>query len=418
MQQTSHHRQADATLENREPETETGRSWSDGSASSVTAGFLAVLVSFTGPLAIFYQAAQAAQVDSASFASWVWGISIGAAVSGIALSWVLRVPVITAWSAPGTALLITLFPALSLNEAIGAYLTAAGILLVIGLSGSFDRLMAHVPKGVASGMMAGILLPFGLNAFRSTGSMPLLAFGMIAAYLVFRRRVPRYSVLLLLVAGVLLAFFTGATRFSGVTLHLVAPHFIAPAWSWSSTFSLALPLVLVTLTGQYLPGMAVLHTSGYAANVRPIMTVNSLVSLAVACTGGITIAIAAITAAMCTGPDAHEDPRRRYVAGIANGVFYLLAGLCGGSIVMLFAALPTELVVTLAGLALLGPIMANLAGIVVAEDHREASVITFLATASSMSFLGLGSAFWGIAIGMGAYWILHARVLKGQGKQK
>jgi len=421
MQQTSHQRQADAPLENRQPVAKAiaaGRSWSDWSASSVTAGFLAVLVSFTGPLAIFYQAAQAAQVDSATFASWVWGISIGAAVSGIALSWVLRVPVITAWSAPGTALLITLFPGLSLNEAVGAYLTAAAILFLIGISGSFDRLMAHVPKGVASGMMAGILLPFGLNAFRSTGSMPLLAFGMIAAYLVFRRRVPRYSVMLLLVAGVLLAFFTGATRFSGVTLQLVAPQFIAPAWSWSSTFSLALPLVLVTLTGQYLPGMAVLHTSGYAANVRPIMAVNSVVSLAVACTGGITIAIAAITAAMCTGPDAHEDPRRRYVAGIANGVFFLLAGLCGGSIVMLFAALPKELVVTLAGLALLGPIMANLAGIVVAEDHREASVITFLATASSMSFLGLGSAFWGIAIGMAAYWILHAKNLKGQGKQK
>lgn len=420
MQQTGHQRQADATLESRQPDANVGvhaaagRNWSDWSASSVTAGFLAVLVSFTGPLAIFYQAAQAAQVDSATFASWVWGISIGAAVSGIALSWVLRIPVITAWSAPGTALLITLFPGLSLNEAIGAYLTAAAILLLIGLSGSFDRLMAHVPKGVASGMMAGILLPFGLNAFRSTGSLPLLAFGMIAAYLVFRRWVPRYSVMLLLAAGVMLALVTDATHFSRVSLQLVAPQFIVPAWSWSSTFSLALPLVLVTLTGQYLPGMAVLHTSGYAANVRPIMTVNSVVSLLVACTGGITIAIAAITAAMCTGPDAHDDPRRRYVAGIANGVFYLLAGLCGGSIVMLFAALPKELVVTLAGLALLGPIMANLAGIVVAEDHREASVITFLATASGMTFLGLGSAFWGIAIGMAAYWILHARVLKEQ----
>lgn len=395
-----------------------GPRWSDWSASSVTAGFLAVLVSFTGPLAIFYQAAQAAQVDSATFASWVWGISIGAAISGIVLSWMLRAPVITAWSAPGTALLITLFPGLSLNEAIGAYLTAAAILLVIGLSGSFDRLMAHVPKGVASGMMAGILLPFGLSAFRSTGSLPLLAFGMIFAYLVFRRRVPRYSVMLLLVAGVMLALVTGTTNFSSVSLQLVAPQFIAPAWSWSSTFSLALPLVLVTLTGQYLPGMAVLHTSGYAANVRPIMSINSVVSLAVACTGGITIAIAAITAAMCTGPDAHEDPRRRYVAGIANGVFYLLAGLCGGSIVMLFAALPKELVVTLAGLALLGPIMANLAGIVLAEDHREASVITFLATASGMSFLGLGSAFWGIVIGMVAYWILHAGALNRQEKQK
>ena len=413
MQQTRHQGQADTAVE-----IMSGRAWSDWSASSVTAGFLAVLVSFTGPLAIFYQAAQAAQVDGATFASWVWGISIGAAVSGIVLSWTLRIPVITAWSAPGTALLITLFPGLSLNEAIGAYLTAAAILLGIGLSGSFERLMAHVPKGVASGMMAGILLPFGLNAFRSSGSMPLLVFGMIAAYLVFRRWVPRYSVMLLLVAGVLLAFFTDATHFSGITLQLVAPQFVSPAWSWSSTFSLALPLVLVTLTGQYLPGMAVLQTSGYAANVRPIMTVNSLVSLAVAVTGGITIAIAAITAAMCTGPDAHEDPRRRYVAGIANGVFYLLAGLCGGSIVMLFAALPKELVVTLAGLALLGPIMANLAGIVAAEDHREASIISFLATASGMSFLGLGSAFWGIVIGMAAYWILHTNAQKKPGQQK
>jgi benzoate membrane transport protein len=424
MQQTGHHRQADATPEGAQPDAQTavdaatGRSWSDWSASSVTAGFLAVLVSFTGPLAIFYQAAQAAHVDSATFASWVWGISIGAAVSGIVLSWVLRAPIITAWSAPGTALLITLFPGLSLHEAIGAYLTAAAILLLIGLSGSFDRIMAHVPKGVASGMMAGILLPFGLNAFRSTGSMPLLVFGMIAAYLVFRRWVPRYSVMLLLVSGVLLALLLGETHFSGVSLHLVAPQFIAPAWSWSSTFSLALPLVLVTLAGQYLPGVAVLQTSGYPANVRPIMTVNSVVSLAVACTGGITIAIAAITAAMCTGPDAHEDPRRRYVAGLANGVFYLLAGLCGGSIVMLFAALPKELVVTLAGLALLGPIMANLAGIVVADDHREASVITFLATASGMSFLGLGSAFWGIVIGMVAWWILHARSTKRQDNTK
>ncbi|MDB5746454.1 MAG: benzoate transporter [Massilia sp.] len=395
-----------------------GRSWSDWSASSVSAGFLAVLVSFTGPLAIFYQAAQAAQVDSATFASWVWGISIGAAVSGILLSWVLRAPVITAWSAPGTALLITLFPELSLGEAVGAYLTAASILLVIGLSGSFDRIMAYVPKGVASGMMAGILLPFGLSAFRSTGTLPLLAFGMILAYLIFRRWAPRYSVMLLLASGVLLAVLTGSTNFTGLDLQLVAPQFITPTWSWSSTFSLALPLVLVTLTGQYLPGMAVLKTSGYDTSVRPIMTVNSIVSLAVACTGGITIAIAAITAAMCTGADAHEDPRRRYVAGLANGAFYLAAGLCGGSIVMLFAALPRELVVTLAGLALLGPIMANLAGIAAADDHREASVITFLATASSMSFLGLGSAFWGIVIGMAAYWILHATTKKRQDKLK
>jgi benzoate membrane transport protein len=163
----------------------------------------------------------------------------------------------------------------------------------------------------------------------------------------------------------------------------------------------------VTLTGQYLPGIAVLKTSGYAAPVRPIVVASSLASLAVAFTGGITIAIAAITAAMCTGRDAHEDPSRRYVAGLANGLFYLLAGMCAGSIAMLFAALPKELIVCLAGLALVGAIGSNLMGVMAAEDHREAAVITFLATASGMSFLGLGSAFWGVVIGLLAWRVLH-----------
>jgi benzoate membrane transport protein len=379
----------------------------------VAAGFLAVLVSFAGPLAIFYQAAQVAHMPGEMFASWVWGISIGAAVAGIFLSWRLRTPIITAWSAPGTALLITLFPQLSINEAVGAYLSAAVILLLIGLSGSLERVMVHVPKGVASGMMGGILVPFGMNAFKTAGSLPLLAFGMIAAYLVFKRALPRYSVVLLLAVGTAIAWFSGATHLSAVRFELVVPQLIVPAWNWTSTFSLALPLVLVTLTGQYLPGMAVLKTSGYDTPVRPVIVTNSLVSLAVACTGGITIAIAAITAAMCTGRDAHEDPGKRYVAGIANGLFYLLAGLCGGSIVMLFAALPKELITCLAGLALLGAIATNLGGVFAAEDHREASVMTFLATASGMTFLGLGSAFWGIAIGLVAYRILH-----GQDREK
>ncbi len=381
----------------------------DWSVSAVAAGFMAVLVSYAGPLAIFYQAAQAAQMSNAQFASWVWGISIGAAAAGIFLSWTLRIPVITAWSAPGTALLITLFPAMSIGDAIGAYLSAAAILLVIGLSGQFERLMTAIPKGVASGMMAGILLPFGLNAFKAIGSLPLLSGGMIIAYLLFRRMLPRYCIVLLLATGALLAWAGGLTHFDGFTVELARPQFIAPSWSWASTFSLALPLVLTTLTGQYLPGMAVLRGAGYDSPVRPILAASSVASLAVACTGGITIAIAAITAAMCTGRDAHDDPARRYIAGVANGLFYLAAGLCGGSLVMLFAALPRELVATLAGMALLGAMTLNLVGVAAAEDHREAAVITFLATASGMRFLGLGSAFWGILIGMLACSLLHGK---------
>lgn len=388
---------------------------SDWSLSAVAAGFLAVLVSFSGPLAIFVRAAQAGHVPDATFASWVWGISIGAGVAGIVLSWTLRAPVITAWSAPGTALLITQFPHLPLADAIGAYLTAAAILLVIGLSGSLERIMARVPSGVASGMMAGILLPFGMGAFKTAGTQPLLAFSMTAAYLVFRRAVPRYGVVLLLAVGTGIAWLMGTTHLSAVRFELVMPRWIGPAWSWTGTFGLALPLVLVTLTGQYLPGMALLRTSGYATPARPVLVVNSLVSLAVACAGGITIAIAAITAAICTGPDAHEDPRRRYVAGIANGMFYLLAGLCGGSIVALFAALPQALIVCLAGLALLGAIGTNLGGVMAADGHREASVITFLVTASGMTFLGLGAAFWGIVVGMVACRVLHGPFPRGRG---
>lgn len=380
---------------------------SDWSVSAVAAGFLAVLVSYAGPLVIFYQAAQAANMPDAMFASWVWGISIGAAVSGIYLSWKLKIPVITAWSAPGTALLITLFPGMSVNEAVGAYITAALIMLAIGMSGYFDRIMAHIPRGIASGMMAGILFQFGLGAFKAIGTLPVLACGMIFAYLVLKRFYPRYCIVLLLVVGTLMTVLLGQTRLSDLRLELVMPELIVPAWSWASTFSLALPLVLTTLAGQYLPGMAVLKVSGYDNPVRPIIAVNSLVSLAVALTGGITIAIAAITAAMCTGPQAHEDPARRYIAGISNGLFYLVGGLFGGTIVLLFSSLPGELVATLAGLALLGAITANLAGVIAAEDHREASIITFLATASGMSFLGLGSAFWGIVIGMLAYGVLH-----------
>jgi benzoate membrane transport protein len=322
----------------------------------------------------------------------------------------LRAPVITAWSAPGTALLITLFPALSLAEAVGAYLTAAVILLAIGLSGPRPH---HGPRAarVASGMMAGILLPFGLNAFRSAGTLPLLAFGMIAAYLVFRRAVPRYGVVLLLVAGTGIAWRSGATHFSDVALRTGHAHGDRARLVWTSTFSLALPLVLVTLTGQYLPGMAVLKTSGYATPARPvIVTSTASSSLAVAFTGGITIAIAAITAAMCTGPRRARGSapalrgrhRQRRVLPAGGPVRRLdrhaVRGAAEGAGRHAWPAWRCS-----------GPIAANLGGVMAAGDHREAAVITFLATASGMTFLGLGAAFWGIVDRHGdfAHRILH-----------
>jgi benzoate membrane transport protein len=379
----------------------------DWSVSAIAAGFLAVLIAYCGPLVIFFQAAKAANLSNAMMTSWVWGISIGAGVSGIVLSWKLKVPVVTAWSAPGTALLVTLFPALSLNQMTGAYITAAAIMFLIGISGSFDQIMRHIPKGIASGMMAGILFQFGTNAFKSTSSMPSLVLAMVAAYIVFKQLLPRYAIVLVMLFGAALAILLGQTHFSQLSLSLARPSFVRPEWTLGSTLSLALPLVMVTLTGQHLPGMTVLRVAGYHTPARPIIALTSLASLAVACFGGITIVTAAITAALCTGKDAHDDPARRYIAGIANGVFYLIGGTFAGSIVLLYTALPKQYIAVLAGLALIGAISANVLGTVQAEEHREASMITFLATASGMSFLGLGSAFWGVVIGGLAYLVLN-----------
>ncbi|WP_186436872.1 MULTISPECIES: benzoate/H(+) symporter BenE family transporter [Vreelandella] len=389
------------------------------SIPAITAGFVAVLVSYSGPLAIFFQAAQSAEISNAMMTSWVWAISIGAAVSGILLSLWLKVPVVTAWSAPGTALLVTLFPGLSLNEAVGAYLTAAVIIFVIGVTGSFDRIIQMIPPGIASAMMAGILFQFGVGVFVSLESVPALAIGMIIAYLVFKRLTPRYSLVLLLVVGVMLAVFLEGASLEGVSVQLAEPQFIRPEWTWNATLSLAIPLVLVSLTGQFLPGMAIMRSSGYHTAAKPIVTVASLTSFFTAFFGGITTVIAAITAAICTSKEAHEDPGKRYVAGVANGAFYLIGGIFAGTIVSLFTSLPGEFVAVLAGLALIGAISSNISAFAAEKNHLEASVITFIATASGISFLGLGSAFWGVIVGAFAYNLLHRRFRSlGQKTQK
>ena len=378
----------------------------DWSISATVAGFLAVLISYSGPLIIFFQAAQKAQVSSTMMISWIWGISIGAAVAGIFLSIKYKVPVITAWSAPGTALLVTLFPNISLNEAIAAYITSAVVIFLIGITGYFDKLLKWIPQDVAAGMMAGILFQFGLGLFTATDTMPMIVFGMLMVFLVAKRLVPRYAMVWVLVSGVVLSLVLGKMNPVDVNFTLAIPQFIAPEWTWNSTLNLAIPLILVSLSGQFLPGMAIMKLSGYDTPAKPIITVTSIASLVVACVGGITIVLASITAALCMGKDAHELKDKRYIAGIANGVFYILGGLFAGSIVMLFSLLPKELVAALAGLALLGAIATNISVAMKNESHRDAALITFLATASGMHFLGLSSVFWGICIGVIAHLVL------------
>ncbi|MDO7468655.1 benzoate/H(+) symporter BenE [Acinetobacter baumannii] len=381
----------------------------DWSISATVAGFLAVLISYSGPLIIFFQAAQRAHVSTDMMVSWIWGISIGAAVSGIYLSIKYKTPVITAWSAPGTALLVTLFPNISLNEAVAAYITSAIVIFLIGITGYLDKLLKWIPQDVAAGMMAGILFQFGISLFTASDSMPLIVFSMLIVFLVAKRLMPRYTMIWVLAAGVLLSLILGKMNPVDVSFNLAIPQWISPEWTWNSTLNLAVPLILVSLTGQFLPGMAIMKLSGYDMPAKPIITATSIASLAVACVGGITIVLASITAALCMGKDAHELKEKRYIAGIANGIFYILGGLFAGSIVMLFSLLPKELVAALAGLALLGAIATNISVAMKNDGQRDAALITFLASASGMHFLGLSSVFWGICIGVIAHFILTPR---------
>lgn len=375
----------------------------DLSISTIIAGLMAVLVSYSGPLAIFFQAAQNAGISVEMMTSWVWAISIGAAVTGIALSLWFKIPVITAWSAPGTVLLVTLFPGLSINEAVAAYITAAVIIFLIGITGLFDKVVQIIPKGVAAAMMAGILFDFGLGAFRALDSVPLVTSVMIFGFVLFKFLSRAYFLVLMVVLGVVLSVTALDANLSQLEWRLASPMLIMPAWSWSSTLGLALPLVIVSLTGQFLPGFTILKASGYSFASRPIVSMLSLVSIPTAFFGGITTVIAAITASICTSPDAHENPDKRYWAGVANGVFYLIGGILAGSIVLFFTSFPGEMIAIIAGLALLGAISNSLTAALEDKAHLDASLITFMATASGVSIFGIGSAFWGVVLGSAVY---------------
>ncbi|MDF2399857.1 benzoate/H(+) symporter BenE family transporter [Pseudomonas sp. 3MA1] len=378
----------------------------DLSLSAVIAGLIAVIISYAGPLIIVFQAAREAHMPSDQVSSWIWAISIGSGLTGLLLSWRLKVPVITAWSTPGAALLVSMLPTVSLPQAIGAYVVASLIIAVLGLSGAFDKLMSRLPKAIAAAMLAGILFRFGAGLFTSVTLQPALVLAMIAAYLLGKRFSPRYAILAVLLVGCAVAAGLGEFNGGSITLALAEPIFIAPEWNWHAIVNIGLPLALVTLTGQYVPGMAVMRSAGYTTPARSIVSWTAITSALLAPFGSHGINLAAITAAICTGREAHEDPNKRYIAGIACGLFYILMGIFGATLASVFAALPKELIAALAGLALFGAISAGLSGAMADEKQREAALITFLVTASGMSFLGLAAAFWGLIFGLVAHFAL------------
>lgn len=368
--------------------------------SHISAGFIAVLVGYTSSAAIVFQAASAAGAGPAHVSSWLLALGLGMGVTCIGLSLRFRSPVLTAWSTPGAALLATALVGLPMSEAVGAFLLASALLALCGATGWVEALMRHVPKSLAAGMLAGVLLRFGISAFKSLGTDPVLVGLMCAVYLIGRRLRTRYTIPLTFLAGLAWAGIHGLIRVDAVDLAFAAPLFTLPTFSLSAAVGVGIPLFIVTMSSQNVPGIAVLRANGYDTPVSPLIGWTGLTGLLLAPFGGYQFNLAAITAAICMSPEADPDPQRRYLAAVWAGIFYLVTGLLGATVASLFTALPAELVAAIAGIALLGTIGNSLAGALSDEKERDAALITFLVTASGLALFGIGSAFWGLVFGL------------------
>ncbi|WP_240003260.1 benzoate/H(+) symporter BenE family transporter [Streptomyces cinnamoneus] len=377
--------------------------------SAVTAGFLAVLIGFTSSVAIVITAAETAGATSAQLTSWIFALGIGMGVTCVGLSLRYRAPVVTAWSTPGAALLATGLHGVSMPQAVGAFILSAVLVVVSGVTGWFERVMDKIPVPLASALLAGVLVQFGTGLFTKMQQNFAVVFPMFAVYLLCRRWLPRYAVIGALAIGIAASACQGSWRLGGLHLGLAEPVFVRPEFSWQVLVGVGLPLYVVTMASQNLPGVAVMRNAGYRTPVSPLLTWTGVVTALLAPFGCFGLNLAAITAAICMGEEAHEDPRRRYLAAVWAGLFYVTVGLFAGVVGWLLTAMPTALIMGIAGLGLLGTIGGSLSAALADEGMREPAVVTFLATASGMTLFGIGSTFWGLLAGVLATAVLRSR---------
>ena len=383
----------------------------DFSLSALTAGFVAVLIGLTSSVAVIYQAATGLGATPAQLSSWIWALCLGMGLGSALPSLWLRQPVMVAWSTPGAAVLATagLAGGFDMAQATGAFILCALLVTLFGVTGWFERLLDRIPVPIASALLAGVLTRFGLDAFIALKSSFTLVLLMLLSYLLGRRLWPRYAVPGVLVVGVAYAAATGQLHLGNVHWGLTVPVFTAPVFSWPALVSLTLPLFVVTMASQNLPGVAAIRAAGYPLPISKLITMTGLSSLLLAPLGAYALNLSAITASICMGREAHPDPKRRYVAAVCCGAFYCLVGVFGAAVIGLLSAFPHELVIAIAGFALLGSIGGGLSLALRDDAHREAALVTFLVTLSGVSLLGVGSAFWGVVAGALALFVQQWR---------
>ena len=373
----------------------------DLSLSAFVAGFVAVLVGFTSSVAIVFQAAQSFGATPAQITSWIWALGLGMGLCSLVPSLLLRKPVMVAWSTPGAAVLSTAGAAgsFSMGEAVGAFMVCSLLVILVGATRALERVADRIPMEIASALLAGVLARFGIQAFAAAQTALPLVLLMVGTYLVARRIAARYAVVVTLVVGILWVLMAGQMAWSMEPVRLAMPVFVAPQWSVSAIVSLAIPLFVVTMASQNLPGMAVIRASGYELPVSRLITMTGWASLVLAPFGAFALNFSAITAAICMGPEAHEDRSKRYTAAASCGAIYIVIGLFGALVTGLLTSFPKELVVAIAGIALLSTIGNGLASALRDERHREPALITFLVTLSGITLMDVGSAFWGVVAG-------------------
>lgn len=384
------------------------------SISHITAGFIAVLIGFTSSAAIVFQAASIAGASPAEISSWLFALGLSIASTCIGFSLYYRQPILVGWSTPGAALLATSLAGVSMPEAIGAFIFAAVLIIISGVTGIFERIMVHIPRSLTSAMFAGILLHFGFNVFTALQEQTHLVGAMLATYMIGKRFFPHYAIILVLIIGIVVATTEGLFQLNNCHLTFASPIFTVPTFSLSALISVGIPLFIVTMTSQNVPGIAVMNGSGFNPPISPLISWTGVATLIFAPFGCYSIGLAAITAAICTGEEADENPHNRYKSTIIAGLCWLIIGVLGATVVSLFFAFPKELILALAGLALFSTIGSSLKVALDDETQREPSIVTLLVSSSGLTFFGIGAAFWGLVAGVTASLLLNISFKKSE----
>jgi len=390
-------------------ESARGSRLSELSLPAVVAGLVAVLVSFGSTSVLMLKAGQAAGLDAAGIGSWIGSVCLALGITGAWLTLKWRTPVILAWSSAGAVLLIPALVGVPFNEAVGAFMAAAALTLACGIMGWIDPILKRIPPEIAAAMLAGVLLNFGIGIFRALDADAVVALAMIASYLVGRRWVPRYAIFVVIVVGLAVVLSDGFERFDGLPWTVTQFVWTTPVFAWQSILSIGVPLFIVAMASQNLPGLAILQAAGFEPRASHAVAASGAAGLIAAPFGAHSITLAAIVAAIVSGKEAHPDPSKRYWAAAVYGLVYIPLSLGAGAVVLFFGALPAAFIAALAGLALIGPILGGMTTAMANPNTREAALITLMATASGFTVWGIGSAFWGLVAGLIANVMLHPR---------